>query len=78
MRKVKNNQRKEVKQYINRDGYSVIDLEDKYGKMHRGVRVDHLVFEAFVRPLRSDEDLAHKDGDKLNNAVDNLIVVRKK
>lgn len=79
MRKVKKVREEDaVEQYINKDGYCVVDLEDKYGKMHKGLRVDKLVFETYVRRLRADEELEHIDGDKQNNAVDNLIVVRKK
>ena len=45
--------------------------------MHRGLRVDKLVYETFVRHLREDEDLIHLDGNKLNNCVENLKAVRK-
>lgn len=77
MRKVKQVKKEnEVKQYI-KNGYYVVDLEDKYGKMHRGLRVDKLVFETYVRPLRADEDVIHLDGNKLNNYVENLKAVRK-
>ena len=79
MKKIKRKQTREefVPQYINKQGYSVVDLEDKNGKIHRGVRVDVMVFETFVRKLRADEELIHLDGDKQNNCVDNLKAVRK-
>ena len=69
-------QKERILKQWKRSTYLLVDL---WNEGRRDIRsVHHLVFEAFVRPLRSDEDIAHKDGDKLNNAVDNLFVVRKK
>ena len=39
----------------------------------RGVRVHRLVAAAKLgRPLKKDEDVHHKDGDRTNNSPDNL------
>jgi predicted CoA-binding protein len=55
MKKIKRKQNGyEVPQYINKQGYSVVDLEDKYGNVTKGLRVDKLVYETFKRKLRED------------------------
>lgn len=80
MKRIKRKQIREeiVPQRINKQGYNVVDLEDEYGNViQRGVRVDVMVFEAFVRKLRSDEEVIHLDGNKQNNCVENLKAVRK-
>ena len=41
--------------------------------VHRHVMEDHL-----GRLLESNEHVYHKDGDSLNNDIDNLIVITKK
>ena len=67
-----------VPQRLNREGYSVVDLERDDGTVIRGVRVDELVWQTFHgRKLRLDQTIKHLDGDKTNNNLDNLEVVRK-
>lgn len=56
--------------YIDEKGYPRISS----GPL-RGVRLHRVVAAAMLgRPLKKDEDVHHKDGDKLNFSPDNLEV----
>jgi len=52
-------------------GYRMVTL--CRNKKKRGFRVHHLVLETFRGPRRPGQECRHFDGDKLNNALDNLI-----
>lgn len=56
---------------INSEGYEVVDLEDRYGKIETR-RVDELVAEAFIPNPDNKKYVIHKDDNKLNNRADNL------
>lgn len=49
-------------------GYLAAPIDNNEYYIHR------LVCEAFIRPLQSKEEVNHKDGNKLNNYVDNLEI----
>lgn len=59
--------------FINENGYKKIRVENTYKYEHR-----YLVEQSLGRKLRNDEDVHHKDGNKLNNSLDNLEVLSKK
>lgn len=56
--------------FINSDGYRVITVNDRQIKEHRHVMEQHL-----GRKLRPDENVHHRNLDKLDNRVDNLEVM---
>lgn len=60
----------EVKPYVNENGYAVVGLTRK-GK-HRLWKVHRLVMLAFTKWDLERGDVNHKDGNKLNNRLDNL------
>lgn len=67
-----------VPQRTNKQGYLVVDLEKQDGTKVKSVRVDELVWQTFhKRKLRMDETIEHIDGDKTNNKLENLKLVRK-
>ena len=55
---------------INNQGYRAISFNNKTLQEHRLVMEQHL-----GRKLLPDEDVHHKDGNRLNNALDNLQIV---
>lgn len=57
-------------QCIGKRGYLQVSLRDKNGKQ-RSVSVHKIIALAFIRNAEY-EVINHKDGNKLNNAVDNL------
>lgn len=57
-------------QRLNSTGYYRVDLQDK--NKRRSVFVHRLVAEAFIEKEPSRDFVNHKDGNKLNNRVDNL------
>lgn len=67
---VKNRFNRELTQRLNKDGYLFVRLS-KHGK-RIPIFVHKLVLEAFVLKKPEDMGCNHKDGNKLNNNVDNL------
>ena len=63
---------KKLNPSFNKAGYLVVSLYDKQTHMRRTVRVHRLVAEAFIANPEGKEDVNHIDGNKANNAVDNL------
>lgn len=61
---------RELRQWCGKSGQPVVDLMVE-GVRHRFL-VARLVAEAFIRQLSEDEQVAHLDLDKKNNAVENL------
>ena len=72
--KIKNLKRKEVllKPYISKQGYLNVKLIDPYFKKGNNYLVHRLVAEAFIPNPENKPQVNHKDGNKLNNSVDNL------
>ena len=62
---------KNVSTFIKNDGYECVSLTDKNGKTKQ-YRVHRLVAQAFLPNPNNKTIVAHKDGDKTNNNVDNL------
>lgn len=63
--------KKFLKQRIGRDGrYLVVDLSDGNKRWYK--RVHRLVAETFIPNPNNLPEVNHKDGDKLNNSVENL------
>ena len=60
----------------NSDGYHLVLLPDKAG-VRRGLRVHRLVAHAFIPNPEHKPCVNHIDGDRKNNAVDNLEWVTK-
>ena len=60
----------EIKPYVNENGYAVVGLTRK-GK-YRLWKVHRLVMLAFTKWDLERGDVNHKDGNKLNNRLDNL------
>lgn len=59
-----------LKKYVNKYGYERVTLcednTERYKLVHR------LVAEAFIEPIKGFNFVNHKDGNKLNNNIDNL------
>jgi archaellin len=70
-----------LKPYINNSGYPSIDLSANYCTLIEGRRkvykVHRLVALAFIPNTQNKPDVNHKDGNKLNNLLDNLEWVTK-
>jgi hypothetical protein len=62
----KNNQEKILKGFIQNTGYLTVVLDNKKYSIHR------LVAEAFIPKAKNKDYVNHKDGNKLNNNLDNL------
>lgn len=58
---------------LNRDGYVRVSFEGRRVLLHR-LRMEHRV----GRPLQDDEHVHHIDGDRLNNRIENLIIIKNK
>lgn len=54
-----------------RDGYVRFTLKDAFGKL-KNRYMHRLVLEAFVGPCPSGMEACHNDGNRANNALDNL------
>lgn len=68
--RIKNKNNKIIKQYINKSGYFCVKLYKK-GK-HKEYRVHRLVMITFQDNKNRNLDINHKDGNKLNNNLNNL------
>lgn len=60
-------------QKINSKGDSVVNIYN--GNKCKPKRVCHLVMAAFMPNFRHWYSVGHKDGNKQNNAYDNLIII---
>ena len=63
------------KGYVNREGYMLADLYEN-GEATK-TRVHRLVAQEFIPNPENKPDINHKDGNKLNNHIDNLEWVTK-
>lgn len=68
--RVKNAKGKIRKPFIAHGGYLMVDLVNHYERTH--ARVNRLVAKAFIPNPADKPEVNHKDGDKANNAADNL------
>jgi len=69
--KVRNTKTKKLlKPYVNKGGYFAVGLS-KDGKIFQRL-INRLVAEAFIPNLENKPQVNHKNGDKINNHVDNL------
>lgn len=68
--KIKNRKGQILKTFINDKGYEIITLSIN-GKQ-KNERVHRLVAKAFIQNKENKPHINHKDGNKLNNSVDNL------
>lgn len=62
------------------DGYVWIKCNDLPGqerKVNRWRQRSHLVWEKHNKPIEKDEILLHLDGDRTNDAIENLHVIKK-
>ena len=66
----KSKKEKILKPYLNKDGYSLINLYKK-GKI-KNFQVHRLVAEAFIPNVNNYLQVNHKDENRTNNKVDNL------
>ena len=73
--RVVNSRNKEKALQDTTDGYLKVDLYDNGDRITK--RVHRLVAEAFIPNPDNKPDINHKDGNKQNNAVDNLEWVTK-
>lgn len=64
----KRNVPKIIKGYKNTKGYLLIDLS----REKRAVKIHRLIAFAFIPNIDNKPQVNHKDGNKLNNCVDNL------
>ncbi|GGP13518.1 HNH endonuclease [Oceanobacillus neutriphilus] len=62
---------------INKYGYRLLCKPNHPNSDKRGYVLEHryVLSEHLGRPLREDEIVHHKDGDKLNNDLDNLEIM---
>jgi len=58
-------------------GYLWANLTPEKGK-RKFLSIHKLVVEAFIRPLQKSEEVNHINGDKKDNRVENLEIVRDK
>ena len=70
IKRLYNNKEIILKQVVNKKGYCIICLFNNY-KVHRK-RIHRLVAQAFINNNLNKNEVNHKDGNKLNNCVDNL------
>lgn len=66
VRSYKNGKETILKGWIQNTGYLTVSLNNKKYSVHR------LVANAFIHRLKNKEIINHKDGNKLNNCVENL------
>lgn len=63
---------RKLKQRITNSGYYEVRLYDRSSKKYKAVTVHRLVAEHFIKNPYCYNEVNHKDGNKLNNHVDNL------
>ena len=71
----KNDRGHRLPQTLDEEGYLTVELERQDGTIEVR-RVHELVALTFIGPCPEGHVLVHADGDRLNNAVDNLRYVR--
>lgn len=67
---------KNVPTFFKNDGYECVALTDKKGKIKQH-RVHRLVAQTFLDITDEKTRVIHKDGDKTNNSVSNLLWIKK-
>ena len=62
-------------QHATRSGYRIVNLFHPGVRKLRMIQVGRLVANAFLRPRRKGEQIEHKDQDRTNNRLANLMIV---
>lgn len=60
--------------HLHPKGYAYVTLHDDDAKQHT-FRIHRLIWECVNGEIPSDFDIHHKDGDKLNNSIQNLELI---
>lgn len=66
------NSKKPTTQRLSVNGYSCINVWTKEAKRNKHIKVHRLVAMAYIDNPDGKGEIDHKDGNKLNNCVDNL------
>jgi hypothetical protein len=61
-----------IKQHIGDVGYMELQLTNPHKKVKNMIRTHILIANAFINPIKNKYCVNHKDGNKLNNLIDNL------
>jgi hypothetical protein len=60
-----------LKSFITNSGYKCVSLTHQHKKFY----IHRLLASAYFRKMKKGEEVNHKDGNKLNNSLDNLEIV---
>jgi hypothetical protein len=61
-----------------KNGYRKIKLYPDGSKKRKSFWVSRLIYQAFIGPIPPKMEIDHKDGNRLNNTLENLILVTHK
>ncbi len=58
--------------WVCREGYRIFALTDDHGKVHQNCKLHRIMATVFIDNPEGKKQVNHKDGNKLNNSVENL------